>query len=141
MRRLVPLAVLLLLPSCRLFGASNGSEGGAGDLVGQEWVLTSLELGETGGIPGDQRYSISFDESGAVSGQVHCNRYSGPYELPSDGQIEFGNMASTRAYCGGQSLDQTYHAALRQVETYEVRGRRLVLSSGSTVRLTFVAAP
>ncbi len=124
-------------------------EGGAGQLEfydgGQASVRTSIaspsdiadvvwrwtELVETDPaaqsvVPYPQNYTLVFAPGGQVGIKADCNHVLGSYAFEGDSLgIELGR--ATLADCGAESLDQSFLAYLRRVESASAAGGRMVL--------------
>lgn len=118
---LLPIAGLLLLPSC------GSDEPAVPTLEGTTWSLTSIPSAE---IPGDTAPSATFQD-GAVSGSGGCNNYSGSYQV-SGQQLTFGPIATTMMACQPPQMDleSAFLAALGEAASYAIEGDELILSDG-----------
>jgi heat shock protein HslJ len=68
-------------------------------------------------------------ESGQISGDSGCNRYSGPYEVDGN-EIAIGPLASTLRACADPAVDEQerqYLAALELARTFSLDGGNLTL--------------
>lgn len=55
-----------------------------------------------------------------AAGRGDCNSFNGTYVADSYGNLRFGQMASTRAFCANQQLEDKYLAALSRVDGYSL---------------------
>ncbi len=140
-RRMIIVLAVFLLTGCATLPpppiASTSGNGGLARgtsidpdaLLGVEWLLA--EIRPTGGeilkSNDPSKYSLEFATDGGFSGQLDCNRLRGSYTLDS-GQIVFGPIASTMAFCPEDDLFAPYMAALNSVRTWEVAGENLVVT-------------
>ncbi|MCI4646065.1 MAG: META domain-containing protein [Hyphomonadaceae bacterium] len=92
---------------------------------GHDPVLTAsiwrVEDINQAGIMDFAMMSLEFGEDGRISGLASCNTYSGSYTLGSEGEIEFGPLATTRKLCPGEAImlqEQRFLDALQAVDTY-----------------------
>ena len=78
-------------------------------------------------VPNPENYTLLLNTDGTFSMKNDCNMVAGSYTL--DGS-ELSLMAgpSTMAFCGEQSLDQTYLKAIAQVTSYSLEDGDLVLA-------------
>jgi putative lipoprotein len=75
---------------------------------------------------------LSFDES-LVSGNGGCNSFNGGYAV-NDSTISIGPLASTRALCGNEAMDQqetAYLAAIQSAASFTVSEGQLILFGNS----------
>jgi len=78
-------------------------------------------------VPNPENYTLLLNSDGTFSMKNDCNMVSGSYTL--DGStLTFMPGPSTMAYCGDQSLDQTFLKAIAQVTSYSLEDGDLVLT-------------
>ena len=72
------------------------------ELLGTAWLAR-----EIAGSPSADgvRSTLEFAKPGQAGGTTGCNQYFGPVSL-ENGQIVFGNLASTRKMCPPSEMDQ-----------------------------------
>lgn len=126
MNRLIAGAVM-----AGLLGAGCGSDlptAPSEPITGVEWTLTRFQTDSEGTlpVPGNQSYTLEFDQDGVLSGQVDCNRCTGSYSAAAP-LLSIGVLACTRAYCGDESLDNRYLSALQGATSYSRQGSELNL--------------
>src|SRR6185503_20244751 len=64
-----------------------------------EWVLDAASMGSlVDHVPHDARIDLQFQD-GETRGKAACNSYGGSYEATSDGDVTFGQIASTAMAC------------------------------------------
>jgi heat shock protein HslJ len=126
-------AVAVLVAAC----------GGSGsDLTGKTWqasAITTTTPAFQGVVPADQaaNYTIAFQSDGNAAIKADCNSVTATYTTGSNNAITITLGASTMAFCGDESLDQAFLAALGTATTYEVSGNTLKLNaSGGTLEMT-----
>ena len=129
----VALAVVAVLPAlvaCSSSGASSSGAAGAQDLSGTSWTLA--DLGGTAPAEGTAA-TLTFDGSGAVSGNAGCNTFNGQATIDG-GSIDFGPLATTRMACpeAQMSLETAYLGALDAATSWNIDGGKLVLAGGTT---------
>ena len=79
-----------------------------------QWVsVTDRSTGDTITVPDPSKYTIAFFPDNTLSGTADCNTFSGTYSQKNGFTITIG--ASTKAYCGDDSLDQQYLDLLNKV--------------------------
>ncbi len=141
-RRSVFLAGLLMLACARNEPAATPADGVDAttavtiDSLTGEWVLVELQAaGGARTIPLDStgRYTMTLDRDGHVAMQLDCNRGAGTWADPADitsahGEITFGPLAMTRAFCGEQSLDTRIAQEIGAVESYTLHDGTLRLT-------------
>lgn len=94
-----------------------------------DWELQAFELndGSTVTIPNPEKFTARLGADNRAILTVDCNRCRGSYEAEGN-SLSFGQIACTLAYCGDESLDRDYLAALGSVSTYARQGRELRLN-------------
>src|ERR1700722_17531998 len=93
------------------------------ELEGSSWQLVRIE-GSDGKIHAPQdrsRYMLAFAPHGELSARIDCNRGSGTWSANDSGQLQFGDLASTRALCPANSL---YDLIVSQVPRVRFSARR-----------------
>ena len=100
------------------------------DLGGTAWRRVEFRSGDGSVLQPDERskYLIVFGADGILTARFDCNRGRGSWKSDGAGQLEFGLMATTRAYCGTDALHDRVVRLLPQVRSYLVREGRLYLS-------------
>jgi len=122
------LALALVLASCN----DSSSDPSTQSLpTGVLWNLQAFELndGTTIGVvvAGEAaRYRVLFREDGRVEIKADCNVCGGTHETSGSAlTIEVGGC--TRAFCGDDSLENEFKAALASTSRFEVVGEDLLL--------------
>jgi heat shock protein HslJ len=98
-------------------------------LAGTSWQWVSLKQadGTEVIVPDPENYLLSFEPGSMLALKADCNMVRGSYTVAGQSlAIMLG--ASTMAFCGEESLDQTYLAALAQAALYETDGSNLAIS-------------
>jgi heat shock protein HslJ len=121
-----------------VYGTTAGAEGVLG-----AWNVTSYYTGNAvASVVGGATLTAEFTADG-VSGNTGCNQFNGPYTVDGDA-IEIGPLASTRAACTDEALQQQetqYLAALQLATSFQVSGDRLdLLRDGGTYAVTLERA-
>jgi heat shock protein HslJ len=126
-------AVAVLVAACG--GSGNG-------LTGKTWqasAITTTTPAFQGVVPPDQaaNYTIAFQSDGNAAIKADCNNVTATYTTGSNNAITITLGASTMAFCGDESLDQAFLAALGAATKYEVSGSTLKLTAdGGSLELT-----
>jgi len=100
------------------------------ELEGSAWQLIKIE-GSDGKIhaPTERvRYMISFAPHGELLARIDCNRGSGTWRSTDNGQLRFGDLATTRAQCAANSLYDLIVAQWTHVRSYALRDGHLFLT-------------
>ena len=101
----------------------------ANPLVGTSWQWAALVETAPAAqtvVPNPENYTLDFQPAGIVSIKADCNMVTGQYTIEGDAlTIVLG--PSTMAFCGEESLDRQYLAALSLVATYVLDGDALTL--------------
>ena len=106
-------------------------------LGGTEWVLDAI------GTPGSltpalaiKDVTLTFSNTGKVSGNSGCNSYSGSYESFLVGELSVDDIISTMMLCmqtGVMAQEHAFLDALEDAEEYEVEGGKLRISGGGAL--------
>jgi para-nitrobenzyl esterase len=101
-----------------------------GSLEASSWRLVQISLanGTTRPAIERSRYTIGFGANGVLNVRFDCNRGRGSWKSSGAGNLEFGPLALTRAFCGVQSLHDELVRQWPNVRSYDVKDGRLYLS-------------
>jgi para-nitrobenzyl esterase len=127
MNRVGIAVMLLLLSAC----AVDKGPPGVGESRWQPaWQLVRIQDGSGAVVVPDvkAKYTMEFDALGGVTMRIDCNRGSGKWKSAAPGQIEFSQLALTRAACPPGSLHDRIVTQLPQMRSYLVKNNRLYLS-------------
>jgi len=104
------------------------------------WRLESFEPldGEIIKPPDDQIYTIQFREDSTFFAKSDCNEIIGNYEVKSRDSLIINIFATTKIYCGEESLDEKYFMALNDVKSYEIDKNRLTIYYGNNSKLNYI---
>lgn len=130
--------VLLLLISVLIVAC--GGKSAAPTITGAQWQWHEMNESEAETVvPNPEDYTINFAEDGSISIKADCNLASGTYTLDGDAlTITLG--PSTLAYCGDESLDQSFIGNLSMVDRYSIKDDVLILTlTGGAGEMTFKA--
>lgn len=100
---------------------------------GTEWKLTQLY----GEAVDAQNYRVTFGADGAVSGIGDCNRFSGSFTQNVKELSIADNLVSTRMMCLNQAREDKFFGMLREADSYDIDGTRLMLLKGGDVLAIF----
>lgn len=135
MRMMVPALAALVLTACQTGDAGPPPPAGGGatpSLAGSSWRLVAIQSMDDaqGTTRPDEpsKYTLSFGADGRVVARLDCNRGAGSWKSAGPGQLEIGQLATTRAMCPPPSLGDRLGRDLGFVRTYLVRDGRLHLS-------------
>jgi len=141
--KILVIVLLLSITSIPSVGCNRaalaGKPGAEANITTGTWRLAAIQrpgAAETGIAP-EPSYTIEFGMDGRVSGQAHCNRHTGQYELRQSGGIIITGGASTRMMCLGESIADEFLKTLATAARYETRDGKLILFSSDGVKLTF----
>lgn len=115
------------------------------DLAGTEWRL--LDLASMPELSSDfaSRQTIRFPaDTMRVSGNLGCNRASGPYAAADNGLLSFAPLASTRRACGNPAQDEQesrFAGALAGTTSYHVASDTLSLIRQGAVLARLLKLP
>lgn len=85
------------------------------------WQWEKTETNSDEGIypqPKSNKFSLSFDKDGMVSGTTDCNSFGGDYKTQGS-SIEFGNMMTTLMFCE-DSQESEFLTLINEVNSYMV---------------------
>jgi para-nitrobenzyl esterase len=83
-------------------------------------------------------YTISFGQDGRVAVVADCNRGSGSWTSPGQGQLRFGMLTMTLARCAGQSMSARFVNDFQYMTSYSMKDGRLyigLMADGGTYEL------
>jgi len=128
----------LTLAACA--DVSHGSASGStpDDLLGVVWTLDPSSMAVLADeVPSGATITLSF-EDGQASGRAACNSYRGAYEAGDDASLSFEGVSVTEMGCEPalMTLEAAYLAALDEVSSFGVDGKRLLLQ-GDNEDMTF----
>ena len=129
-------------PSTNVPAGTSGST--PASLQGSSWRLVQIAMSDGITRPAIERsrYTIGFGDAGVLNVRFDCNRGRGSWKSAAPGQLEFGDLALTRALCPMGSLHDELVRQWPHVRSYVVRDGRLYLSlmaDGGTIE--FEPAP
>ena len=121
--------LLIILPAAAV--ASTDSTASTSELAGTSWQLVRImSMDDSVYEPDDRsRYRIDFQEDGSVAILADCNRGKGSWTSESQGRLEFGPIASTKALCPPGSLSEKYLAEFQWVRSYVIKESHLFLAT------------
>lgn len=126
--RLLTIAALALA-ACASTPPPSPSGTPAG-LEGTSWRLVQINMsdGATRAAIDRSRYTIGFGAEGLLNVRFDCNRGSGSWKSSGAGNLEFGPLALTRAFCPVGSLHDDLVRQWPYVRSYLIKDGRLFLS-------------
>lgn len=114
-------------------------------LWGARWVLQSFEYSAQNILLVIRPFSLLFRENGTVDMVVDCNTCIGNYEADNNGSgsLTFiDHTGCTEIFCGEDSVDNEFHAALDSASRYEINGMELkIYFNNGQSRLNFFGQP
>ncbi len=88
------------------------------DITDTLWMWTMATTpNESLEISDPQNYTLTLLTDGTAQVKADCNNANTTYEI-ENGNITFGQMASTRAFCGEDSLDNLFLTGLNFTRIY-----------------------
>ena len=120
---------ILLLAACSAFTQPQ-SQNAAPNLGGTAWQLVKLQgSDDTTLTPVDKtKYTIAFADDGRLNVRIDCNRGSGTWKSSGPNQLQFGQLALTRAMCPPGSLHDQIVKHWEFVRSYILKDGHLFLS-------------
>jgi len=140
----VKIPIIVLLLSITSAGCNRivtaGKPGAEANITNGVWRLAAIQRPESAdtAITPEPSYTVEFSADGRISGQAHCNRHTGQYELRQSGGISITGGASTRMMCLGESIADEFLKTLVTATRYETHDGKLIIYSSDGVKLTFV---
>jgi para-nitrobenzyl esterase len=103
----------------------------ADELAGTAWQLVRINSMDDSVVTPDEaaKYTLSFGADGRVAVRADCNRGQGSWTSESAGQLQFGQLATTRAMCPPGSLHDRFLAELGYVRSYVLENNQLHLAT------------
>ncbi|MDA3879221.1 MAG: copper resistance protein NlpE N-terminal domain-containing protein [Prolixibacteraceae bacterium] len=83
-------------------------------------------------------FTLSNDEN-RFYGQGFCNSFNGQFLLKGHDVIKFNNLASTKMACPEIDAENKFFSMLKQIDSYRLEGKTLLLKSSDNVRAVFSA--
>ena len=121
---------VLLLGAALTVAAGAQTPATPSELEGTSWELVKIE-GSDGKLHAPQersRYMLAFAPHGEISARIDCNRGSGTWSANDSGQLQFGDLATTRAMCPANSLYDLIVSQWTRVRFYALREGHLFLT-------------
>lgn len=101
-----------------------------------KWVSVRNADGTTFSSTQAEKFSLTFNASGAFQAETDCNQLTGSYEARS-GALSLGSIAATKMFCD-VSDEALFTDLLYRVESYQfVEGRYLVLKTAEGEEILF----
>ncbi len=124
------LAALMLLSSVGFVACADSESSDGSRLQGTEWRLVSLVRpdGRQVSVGDPSRFTVSFVADGSALARADCNSCFGSWSA-SGSALSMGPIGCTKMYCGDESLDRDYLAALGKAKSFEIDGDNLTISS------------
>lgn len=127
---------LLLTGACK----KSDTDVDGGELTGVAWVLHTMRYSEQNVITVTEVFSITFNSDGTMSLQVACNTCAGGYESDENGALAVTlPLVCTEVFCGPDSMDTEFHAALGGAVRYAIHDTTLTIHFGGQGQLIFNA--
>ena len=139
MRILTAVSLAVLVTAC----CPCRRQGNTPPLTETMWSLTQLN----GERVDSRNFSMTLAEGGRISGVGDCNRFSGTFESRAPqrrtgGELSVNeNLVSTRMMCPNQALEDNFLRMLREVDSWNIDGNKLMLIKEGDVLAIFEAAP
>ena len=125
-------------------GAASAADGEKAEaahapLLGTAWALERIRFVDDRELrPEDpSRYTLTLAADGGAALQLDCNRGAGSFELDGE-RLSFSAFATTRAFCGADSLDQPFLEQIANVVSYRFEDGALVLATAMDAALVYL---
>lgn len=145
MRKILPILMLSLLAGCMTQPEPGPSpeppapvpeqpdlaESSVAMLVGTTWSLVEIQSMDDSLYKPEGRnlYTLEFLEDGNLLVRADCNRGRGSWRGETRSRLVFGPIASTRAFCGAESLHDRFLSNLSYVRSYVMQDGELYLAT------------
>jgi heat shock protein HslJ len=132
--------VLLVAAGCYPPAVTPAPTAQSNSITGIVWLWTSLTdqtTKQTETIPSPDKYTITFNTDGTLTGKADCNNFTGTYSQENGFAIKLG--ATTMAACGEASLDQKYLQLLGSIAAGgpDGQGNLALETAGGAQRMLF----
>jgi len=138
---LVFLMAVIFIGTMIHFGCKKSDSIVENPLWGAKWILEAIQYSDQNIVLIRRPFSLLFKQDGTVDMVVDCNECFGTYEVGDNGSLSFLDHGScTEVFCGDDSNDDAFHAALDTASRYEIIGRslRIFFNNGQS-RLNYTA--
>ena len=108
------------------------------------WNLLSIDTEDDSLIPADPtKFTVQFLDGGNVFVGLDCNGGGGSYEIDGD-SLSITNLIQTLMFCGDDSIDQEFSAALLEVNGFAINSdasdQLALILDGDGAQILFSAA-
>jgi heat shock protein HslJ len=99
-------------------------------LAGTSWRLVQFQSADGSIVTPDERarYTLYLGYADQLFMRIDCNQASGSWTSPAVNQLEFGELAVTRAICPSGSMYDQIVSQWPSIQTFVLRGGHLFLS-------------
>lgn len=100
-------------------------------LTGTAWRLVQImSMDDQIFIPDERnKYTLAFEDNGRLIVRADCNRGQSTWSFKPPSQLEFGQLATTRALCPPGSLHDRFISDLNYVRSYVFKDGHLFLAT------------
>jgi para-nitrobenzyl esterase len=128
--RLVTAIVAYALFACASHDRAEEKPHHRAELKGTSWQLVEIRTADGQvTLPDDPaKYTLEFGSEGRLSARIDCNRGTGTWKEERAGELTLGALATTRAMCPHESLDDRFVRDLARVRSYVTEEGRLFLN-------------
>lgn len=128
MRPLLIFALCSTLLACSTTGFEPSV---SSELANTSWRLVQvMEMDDSVHRPAENAsFTLEFGADGRAAIQADCNRGSGTWQSPGPGVLTFGPLATTRAFCGEESVSDYYLSQFQWIRSYVIQNGRLYLAT------------
>ena len=125
--RIPLLATILLLAACGPLVPPQSRETALG---GTSWQLVKFQSSDDKTLTPDDKtkYTIEFSTDGGLAARIDCNRGRGTWKSSGPSDLQFGQLALTRAMCPPGSLHDRIVKDWNFVRSYIIKDGHLFLS-------------
>ena len=135
------LMAVILIGTVIHFGCKKSESIVENPLWGARWILDAIQYSDQNIVLIRRPFSLRFNQDGTVDMVVDCNECNGTYVVDDNGSLTFlDHSTCTEVFCGNDSNDDAFHAALDTASRYEIIGRNLrIFFNNGQSRLNFNA--
>jgi heat shock protein HslJ len=98
------------------------------------WVLRTLNSQPVAVPANGEAYLLLRNDEQQAEGNGGCNRFRGSFEQPTDGQLKFGPLMSTKMACPDLQTESGFISALQAARSYQISGDTLRLFGETTTQ-------
>jgi heat shock protein HslJ/lysophospholipase L1-like esterase len=106
-------------------------------LTGTHWSLTAINEAKVENPAANlqEAYIVLMTDNKSLTGSGGCNSLFGTYHLKGNNGIEIEQVGSTKMFCDNMDSELKILSALREVNSYSIKGDTLILKKGGKIKV------